>query len=279
MSRPSMYRPTDDELPGAGPVSRGGRHRKPKAGAARTVGRAAAITGSAAALPLTGLAATSADAATTKTWDRLAECESGGNWHINSGNGYYGGLQFSAPTWRAFGGARFAFRADLASRPEQITIAEKVLDAQGWGAWPACSRRLGLGSDEARGTPSVIIDGRTDREITEARADRGKGRESLAKTSGRHRGQAADESTMSSRAREAALKATAREAKAQAQAERQAAMRAKRTLERIYVVRGGDTLSRIAGKYGTTWQDLYDRNRAAIGSDPDVLRIGTRLHV
>jgi resuscitation-promoting factor RpfA len=243
------------------------------------VGRAAAVTGTAAALPLTGLATSSADAATTRTWDRLANCESGGDWHINSGNGYYGGLQFSAPTWRAFGGARFAIRADLASRPEQITIAEKVLDVQGWGAWPACSRRLGLGSDEAKGTPSVIVDGRSDREIAEARADRGRDRESLAKGTGRHRGSPAVEAEKAQQAEEAAFRMAAREAKAQARAERQAAMRAKRTLERIYVVRSGDTLSRIADKYGTSWQELYERNRAAIGSDPDVLRIGTRLHV
>jgi resuscitation-promoting factor RpfB len=84
-------------------------------------------------------------------WDRLAQCESGGNWHINTGNGYYGGLQFSSGTWLAYGGGKFASRADLASRDEQIAIAEKVLKNQGWGAWPACSARLGLSSADAHG--------------------------------------------------------------------------------------------------------------------------------
>lgn len=90
--------------------------------------------------------APSASAATDSDWDRLAQCESGGNWHINTGNGYYGGLQFSAGTWNAFGGNEFAATADQASREEQIYVAEKVLASQGWGAWPACSASLGLSS-------------------------------------------------------------------------------------------------------------------------------------
>jgi resuscitation-promoting factor RpfB len=77
-------------------------------------------------------------------WDRLAQCESGGNWAINTGNGYYGGLQFLGSTWRAYGGNEYASRADLASREQQIDIAERVLDDVGWGAWPACTKRLGL---------------------------------------------------------------------------------------------------------------------------------------
>ncbi|MGJ7439732.1 transglycosylase family protein [Aquipuribacter sp. MA13-6] len=88
--------------------------------------------------------ASPASAAPGETWDRLAQCESSGNWSINTGNGYYGGLQFYQPTWEGFGGLQYAPRADLASRAEQIAVAEKVLDGQGWGAWPACSARLGL---------------------------------------------------------------------------------------------------------------------------------------
>jgi hypothetical protein len=74
-------------------------------------------------------------------WDRLAQCESGGNWAINTGNGYSGGLQFSHATWRAYGGSGKAYQN---SRSQQIRIAEKIKAAQGWGAWPACSRKLGL---------------------------------------------------------------------------------------------------------------------------------------
>ncbi len=77
-------------------------------------------------------------------WDRLAQCESGGNWRANTGNGYYGGLQFSPRTWRAYGGGAYARTAHRASRSQQIAIAERVLRSQGWNAWPTCSRRAGV---------------------------------------------------------------------------------------------------------------------------------------
>ncbi len=110
-----------------------------------------AAVGSAALVALTaagvGLTAAPANAASLATWDRLAQCESSGNWHINTGNGYYGGLQFSLSTWRAYGGSGMPQNA---SRMEQIRIAEKVLGGQGWGAWPQCSVKVG-----ATGGPST----------------------------------------------------------------------------------------------------------------------------
>ena len=130
------------------------RHRATKP-ASRSTRRVAATTVSlaaAAAVPV-GTAGT-AHAATDATWNRLAQCESSGNWHINTGNGYYGGVQFSDSTWDAYGGERYASTADQATRAQQIVIAEKVLDGQGWGAWPACSSELGLGAADAAGTPS-----------------------------------------------------------------------------------------------------------------------------
>ncbi|QGZ48222.1 MULTISPECIES: LysM peptidoglycan-binding domain-containing protein [Streptomyces] len=77
-------------------------------------------------------------------WGCIAECESSGRWHINTGNGFYGGLQFWQPTWVEHGGPRYAPRADLATRAQQITIAEEVLRTQGWAAWPTCAKRYGL---------------------------------------------------------------------------------------------------------------------------------------
>jgi resuscitation-promoting factor RpfA len=85
-----------------------------------------------------------ADAAPVRTWDRLARCESGGNWHINTGNGYYGGLQISAGTWRGYGGRHFARLPSRATKAEQIRIGERIKRGQGWRAWPSCSARLGL---------------------------------------------------------------------------------------------------------------------------------------
>lgn len=76
-------------------------------------------------------------------FDRLAQCESNGDWSINTGNGYHGGLQFHPPTWNAYGGQEFAPYAYQASREEQMQVAKKVLDGQGWGAWPACTASFG----------------------------------------------------------------------------------------------------------------------------------------
>jgi resuscitation-promoting factor RpfA len=131
------------------------RHRATKP-AGRNTRRVAATTATiAAAVGAPVVTAGSAQAATDATWDRLAQCESSGNWHINTGNGYYGGVQFSDSTWDAYGGERYASTADQATREQQIVIAEKVLDAQGWGAWPACSSELGLDGSDAAGTPSA----------------------------------------------------------------------------------------------------------------------------
>ncbi|MFF9865534.1 transglycosylase family protein [Streptomyces sp. NPDC013953] len=77
-------------------------------------------------------------------WGCVAHCESSGRWHLNTGNGFYGGLQFRQSTWEAYGGLKYAARADLATRQQQIAVAEEVLRWQGWGAWPTCSQRYGL---------------------------------------------------------------------------------------------------------------------------------------
>ncbi|KZO58458.1 transglycosylase family protein [Dietzia cinnamea] len=88
------------------------------------------------------LAAPAAHAAPASSWDQVAQCESGGNWQINTGNGYYGGLQFSAQTWSGYGGGEYAATADQATREQQIDIGERVLAGQGAGAWPNCGGPL-----------------------------------------------------------------------------------------------------------------------------------------
>ena len=105
------------------------------------------LAGAAAATALAvgfGIAGTTPAEAAASVWDKLAQCESGGNWEINTGNGYYGGVQFSARTWKAYGGASYASRANLATKVEQIAIARRVLAGQGPRAWPVCGRRAGL---------------------------------------------------------------------------------------------------------------------------------------
>lgn len=116
-----------------------GRHRAPPT--PHTAARGAVVGAIAVALPL---ALSPAAAAEPGVWDRVAKCESGGNWQINTGNGYYGGLQFLPATWRGFGGGQFAPNAHQASREEQIKVAQRVLASQGPGAWPVCSRKAGL---------------------------------------------------------------------------------------------------------------------------------------
>ena len=191
-----------------------GRHRKPT-NHARTIGLATAPL--VALIPL--VTAPAAGAATTATWDRLARCESGGNWHINTGNGYYGGLQFSYSTWLSNGGGKYASRADRASKAQQIAIAERLLHARGWAPWPACSRRLGLDHSDAVGSPTAAAG-------------------SKAKPVSTHRASG-----------------------------------------KVYTVRRGDTLSRIAASHRVSggWQKLYRINKRTIGKNPGLIRPGQRL--
>ncbi|MFE2105037.1 transglycosylase family protein [Kitasatospora sp. NPDC059463] len=107
--------------------------------------RMALMAGALTALPVAGLvAANSASAAPVSVWDKVAACEATGNWAINSGNGFYGGLQFTSSTWAAFGGTAYAPQAHQATKAQQIAVGEKVLAAQGPGAWPVCSVKAGL---------------------------------------------------------------------------------------------------------------------------------------
>lgn len=131
-------------------LSGNGRHRRPRQVPALVV--TAGVTGSALAMPL--LAATSATAADTSTWDKVAECESGGSWSANFGSGAYGGLQFTQEEWQSAGGLDFAERPDLASRSQQIAVAERVLGSTGPQAWPLCAASAGL----VKESPAAQVD-------------------------------------------------------------------------------------------------------------------------
>ena len=116
-----------------------------------------AVAGSAIFISGLGL---SAPAQARSVWDSVAACESGGNWSINTGNGYYGGLQFTSSTWKAYGGTRYASRANLASKTAQIATAQRVLAGQGPGAWGTCGQRAGL-SRANRGATMTVSRSRT----------------------------------------------------------------------------------------------------------------------
>ncbi|MGW1544922.1 transglycosylase family protein [Streptomyces sp. NPDC002309] len=144
-----------------------GRHRRYQPNRINRASLTVTAGGAGMALPFVGTGA--AHAADAATWDKVAACESTGDWDINTGNGYYGGLQFSQSTWEAYGGTAYAARADLATKAEQIAVAEKVLDGQGPGAWPVCSQRAGL----TRGGegPDVVPAGTATRTPRSAPAD------------------------------------------------------------------------------------------------------------
>ena len=220
-------------------------------GQARTT---AVLAGAALLAPLGLLAASgNAAAADSGVWDRIARCESGGNWHINTGNGYYGGLQFSAGTWRAYGGSAYAATADQASRSAQIAVATKVQHAQGWGAWPVCSARAGA-SGSAPGTSSGTVS------------------EKSTKTSSTG---SKSESATGSTKKQSTKKATPSKP---AQAPARGTNNASRGTSRgDYTVREGDTLSAIAAQHGTTWRKVYAANKSVIGADPNLIVPGQQL--
>ncbi|MFF0779909.1 transglycosylase family protein [Streptomyces sp. NPDC003720] len=213
-----------------------GRHRRYQPNRINRASLTVTAGGAGLAIPL--VAAGTADAADAATWNKVAACESSGNWHVNTGNGYYGGLQFTQSTWEAYGGARYAPRADLATRDQQIAVAEHVLDGQGPGAWPACSVRAGL--HEGGAAPGVHTDGAASRP-----AKSGPARDT------RDVRDVKPQTTPQSRAGRAEM----------------------------YTVVRGDTLSGIADEQHVRggWRQLYEGNRAVIGSDPDLILPGQRL--
>ncbi|MFZ4179667.1 transglycosylase family protein [Streptomyces sp. R02] len=214
-----------------------GRHRRYQPNRINRASLTVTAGGAGMALPLIGAGA--AQAADVGTWEKVAACESTGNWDINTGNGYYGGLQFSQSTWEAFGGTRYAPRADLATKDQQIAVAEKVLDGQGPGAWPTCSVRAGLTRDGADPDIRPATD-RADRAERDDRSDRRTTVEDVR-----------PHTTPQARAGRAEM----------------------------YTVVHGDTLSGIADQERVRggWQGLYQTNRSTIGADPDLILPGQRL--
>ncbi|MFI1582987.1 transglycosylase family protein [Embleya sp. NPDC020630] len=219
--------------------------------------RTATIVGVVAATPLVGLAtATSAGAATTSTWDKVAECESGGNWSINTGNGYYGGLQFTQSTWRANGGTG---SPQGASKAEQIRVAENVLKSQGPGAWPVCSKKAGL----TRGGGSPSDSGSTTTSSKKASTPKS----TTSKTTPKKVAVAPQSETPKKSAPVTKSEPTT------------AKVETTTATEGTYVVKAGDTLSAIASanNVGGGWQSLYAKNQGVVGTNPDLILPGQKL--
>ncbi|WAX76616.1 transglycosylase family protein [Streptomyces sp. KMM 9044] len=226
-----------------------GRHRRYQPNRINRASLTVTAGGAGMALPLLGTGV--AEAADVDTWDKVAACESSDNWDINTGNGYYGGLQFTQSTWEAFGGTRYAPRADLATKDQQIAIAEKVLDGQGPGAWPVCSQRAGLtrGGDAPDIRPSAGRSGSTDAK-SDAKPDAKAGGKSSTGTA-----------------------TTVEDVKPQNTPQSRAGR------AEMYTVVHGDTLSGIAEEERVRggWRGLYGANSATVGTDPDLILPGQRL--
>ena len=192
-----------------------------------------------AATVVSGIA-TAGSAKASTVWDRVAQCESGGNWHINTGNGYYGGLQFASSTWRGYGGTAYASRADLASKSQQIAIAQRVLASQGPGAWPVCSVRAGLTRANGGASGSSSSD------------------------------------TTSSTKRTTTKKVTKKKSYAAPTRSKRTTTFATSTGKGPKItVQRGDTLSELAAEHDVKggWKAIYGANRGSI-DDPDLIFIG-----
>jgi LysM repeat protein len=205
-----------------------------------------------AAVSAAGLAlsATAANAATpmatsASTWDALAQCESGGNWATNTGNGFSGGLQFTPQTWAAYGGTG---SPESASRAQQIAVAEKVQAGQGWGAWPACAAKLGLSGGATAAAPQI-------------------------------QPQSAPVQAAPVQAAPVQTAPVAQTPVAEAPTQARHAATVPLSGE-TYTVQDGDTLSKIADKLGVQggWQHLADANADTI-TDPDLVFVGQVLQL
>ena len=210
---------------------------------AKTLSRIASVAAAAALAGGVSVTAAQSASADDVNWDAIANCESGGNWGINTGNGYYGGLQFSQSTWNAYGGSG---SASSASRDEQIAVAERVLDSQGIGAWPVCGQ-YGSSGQSYSGTNTEGSSGYSQDTSSSYSEDYSHGADYS---------QSADYSSDYSGG---------------------ADYSASREATGTYEIQAGDTLSSIAEAHGTTWQDLAALNSGIV--DANLIYAGETINV
>ncbi len=214
-------------------MARIGKHHVRRKSGRLALGIAAVGTAGAAAL-----LASPSPASAAVNWDAVAQCESGGNWSISTGNGFYGGLQFTRSTWKAYGGTKYAPTANQASRSQQIAIANKVLAGQGIGAWPVCGRKAGSTA------------------TYKARTTTHKARTTT------HKAASHKSATHRVVRKSTPVRKTVTAAATGAQ----------------YVVRSGDTLSKIASAHAIKggWHTLYQLNQGVV-SNPNLIFPGQKL--
>lgn len=219
------------------------------------------------------IVATTAPANAASTWDKLAQCESGGNWSINTGNGYYGGLQFSLSTWKAFGGSGMP---NQASKAEQIRIATKVQASQGWGAWPACTAKLGISGTPTGGSSSDSSSSTQTKQAAPKVAETKKAAPKATQTK-----QAAPQVSESSNSVKSTKQvAPSTSGKHAAPAPQAPVFNIDVTDSgKNYTVKSGDTLAKIADQLGVDdWRGLFVLNDDQL-TNPDLIMVGQTLNV
>ncbi|GAA4832323.1 transglycosylase family protein [Garicola koreensis] len=218
------------------------------------------VGGSMAAATLAGgaMVAQAPVASASSDWDRLAECESGGDWSINTGNGFYGGLQFTPQSWQAAGGSGMPHQA---SKSEQIRVAENLQSMQGWGAWPSCSAQLGLSGDPSGGGAPAPEQQQQAPQQQQTQ-------------------QAPQEQTQQAPQQEYTQPAPQPQQQTQPAPQPQQQSYAPagdvQVSGETYTVASGDSLSSIAADYGFDWQALWGANADTI-EDPNVIFVGDEL--
>jgi nucleoid-associated protein YgaU len=221
--------------------------------------RAVVLAGVVVAAPVAGLVtATAASAAPVSTWDAVAQCESTGNWSIDTGNGFSGGLQFSPSTWAAYGGTQYASSAGQASEGQQIAVAEKVLASQGPGAWPVCGPKAGL----TQGGSAASVDTSS----SSSSSSRSSSAPSSSNSGHSYRYSSHSSSSGSSERSGSSYSSSSSSSSAKASGH-------------TYTVKSGDTLGAIAAANGESWQTLYSANSSMVGSNPDLIFPGQVLSV
>jgi nucleoid-associated protein YgaU len=233
------------------------KHALPSKSFTRRAVATAAIAGAAIAVPVMMAGTASADSV---NWTAIANCESSGNWAANTGNDFYGGLQFTESTWLAYGGGSYAQWPYEASESDQIAVAENVLAGQGIGAWPVCGAYAGSGTDYSGSNTS--------------------GSSAPAQNTSDSSNSSSSDSSNSSSDSSSNSDNSSTQAPSSSSSSSSNSSSSSSSASGSYTVQSGDTLSAIAAKEGVSdWHSLYTNNESTIGSNPNLIYPGQVLNL
>jgi len=219
----------------------------------------AAIAGGAIAVPVMMAGSASADSV---NWTAIANCESSGDWAANTGNGFYGGLQFTESTWLAYGGGSYATYPYQASEADQITVAEAVLAGQGIGAWPVCGAYSGSGTTYSGTNTTGSSSSGTSSSSSSSSSDSSSSSSSNSSDNSSSTGSSSSDTSSTPASSSSSTSTSSSSASGS------------------YTVQSGDTLSSIAAKEGVSdWHTLYTANESTVGSNPNLIYPGQVLNL